>query len=515
MKTDPSSVAASDRPENGESPLRRIPNLKLLALIAFLIGVSVTLMQRPWTQPEGGDEAIWDYVAQCIVRGQAPYRDVVEIKAPLGAYMSAAAMVVGRTAGLRDVIAVRLLNVLMVGCLSAVTFLAAAAFLRSRLAACLAFLVLLTPSHFAHWMVSGTEPKLPMILFGMFSVLFIAKEKPFLAGFFSMLSCLCWQPGLMFTGVALLMFSRYFTSWRDLAAMKALLGAAVPLAVLLLYFYSIGALTDLWIWTVAYNLRVYAPETSRGLLAALGVLWRVALRVFSLDLILVALAAAGLIIFAVEQVKARLRNDTARDPRSLLRDAIVILPLVYLAFCLINFQSGPDLIPLFPFIGMFAGWLIVKLGAAGFDRGLARHLPAALLILLVVLITFRSLAYRVEPVLTLADQEREFAAISKVLEPDDKIYVHGTVEILVLLNRPNLNPYIYLDRGKDDWIARGTPGGFRTFIDEMKASSPKVVAISRAGKVAHRAELTQWVEKNYDVMKLAGYGDEIFLRRQR
>ena len=116
--------------------------------------------------------------------------------------------------------------------------------------------------------------------------------------------------------------------------------------------------------------------------------------------------------------------------------------------------------------------------------------------------------------MTLSDQEREFTLISTVLTPDDKIYVHGDVEILVLLNMPNLNPYVYLDRGKDDWIARRTSGGFRLFIDEMEAASPKVVAISRLGKVAHRAELMQWVENHYDPMKLPGY-DEIYLRRLR
>jgi len=168
------------------------PNLKLLALAAFLIGASVTLTHRPWSQPEGGDEAIWDYVAQCIVRGQAPYRDVVEIKTPLSAYLSAAAIQAGRSAGLSDVMAVRLLNVLMAGSLSAITVLVAATYLRSRMAAFIAFLIPLTPTHFADWVAAGTEPKLPMILFGMCSLPLIAKRKPFWVGFFSMLACLCW-----------------------------------------------------------------------------------------------------------------------------------------------------------------------------------------------------------------------------------------------------------------------------------------------------------------------------------
>ena len=111
------------------------------------------------------------------------------------------------------------------------------------------------------------------------------------------------------------------------------------------------------------------------------------------------------------------------------------------------------------------------------------------------------------------DQQKEFREVLKVLVPDDRIYVHGSVEILVLLNTPNLNPYIFLDRGKDDWIARRIPGGFPAIINEMESSAPKVVAISRLGKVAHRAELRQWVDDHYDQIELAGY-EGVYLRRQ-
>jgi len=58
----------------------------------------------------------------------------------------------------------------------------------------------------------------------MVSLLMIAKDKPFWAGVCSMLSCLSWQPGLLFTGVAILIFSRYLTSWRDWRALKVTLG---------------------------------------------------------------------------------------------------------------------------------------------------------------------------------------------------------------------------------------------------------------------------------------------------
>src|SRR5215470_3290236 len=58
----------------------------------FLYGVGIALLYRPLSQRETGDAAIWDYVAQCILRGQVLYRDVIEIKGPGSAYLSALAM---------------------------------------------------------------------------------------------------------------------------------------------------------------------------------------------------------------------------------------------------------------------------------------------------------------------------------------------------------------------------------------------------------------------------------------
>ena len=123
--------------------------------------MAVMLAYRPWNQVEGGDPAVYDYIAQSILRGQLPYRDVVDIKAPGGGYLSALAMSAGNFIGVRDVIAVRLMNVMLVGLLSAATYLVAEAFLKQRLLGVLAFLIPLMPEHFATMLISGTQPKLP------------------------------------------------------------------------------------------------------------------------------------------------------------------------------------------------------------------------------------------------------------------------------------------------------------------------------------------------------------------
>src|SRR6185436_12605915 len=102
---------------------------------------------------------LYDYIAQCIVRGQTPYKDVIDIKAPGSFYISALAMQAGRAVGIRDIIAARLLHILLAGLLSALVYLVAEAYLRDRFAAVLAVLVLLTLPHFALWTVGSGQPK--------------------------------------------------------------------------------------------------------------------------------------------------------------------------------------------------------------------------------------------------------------------------------------------------------------------------------------------------------------------
>lgn len=495
--------------------------LWILAATAFAVSVGVMLMHRPWNQIEAGDEAIWDYVAQSILRGQIPYRDVVEIKTPLSAYMGALAILAGKLVGLRDVMAIRTLHVLMVGLLSTITFLVGKIYLRDRLGAVIGFLVPLASWHFAEWMAAGTEPKLPMTLFGMLSLLLIARDRPFWAGFCSMLSCLCWQPGLLFAGAVLVVASNYLTTWRDGRALKVVGGAVVPLAVLLAYFFSVGGLGDLWDWTIRYNYSVYAPETMRASGDALTHLWKVLLRVFGAGIVLVAISLIGLVMFGIERVRDRLRKETP-PRRYMFRDALLIPPLVYLAFCLVNFQSGPDLIPFFPFIGLFAGWFFVEtselisasrlLTRVTFARSRPRLLLRSAVVIVLVLVLYRSVVSAFERGPRLQDQDRAFEAVSSRLAPGDRIYVHGMAELLVLLDRANLNPYIFLDRSKDDYVARKAGDGFGRVVDQMDLLAPKIVALSRLSKVAHRAELEDWARVHYDKLDVPGY-DSIYIRK--
>lgn len=483
---------------------------KRLMLIAFLLGVLVMTFYRPLSRPEVGDPTIYDYVAQSILRGQLPYRDVIDIKSPGSQYLSAAAIKVSGVFGLRDIFAIRVLYVALVGLLCVVTCLVADAYLSSRFAAAIAFLIPLLREPIAKLFIAGTQPKLPMMIFGLLSLLMIARNRPLSAGIFSMLSCLCWQPGLMFTGTAVLIFSRYLTSWRDLKTIKVVVGAAIPLAIVLGYFYSRGALGDLWAWTITYNYSVFGPEAGPSLAAALRHIWVMSRGVFQKEILFVLLSVAGFAVFLFERLRQKRGGRAALRSQELFKDAIVFPPAIYFAFMLVNFQGPADLIPLFPFIGMFAGWLVVRclrwLESAApakkwFSENTATILETAAIAAILIVLVYRAGTFKLHG-LRLQDQDTAMQQLRQQLQPGDRFFDHGAAEILVLLNVPNLNPYIDLDWGKDEFVMARRGVTFQQIIDEIEAAAPKYVSIARLRKVYHRRELESWYDEHYEPLDL-------------
>jgi hypothetical protein len=450
-----------------------------------------------------------------------PYRDVIDPKGPGAMYASALAMAIGRALGLNDVLAVRLFYILMAGLLSTAGYLVADTYLESKWAAVLAFLVPMIPSHYALMMVSGTQPKLLMMLFGMLSLLMVARDRPLLAGFLSMLSCICWQPGLMFAGIAFLIFSRYLTVWRDKRAIKVVAGAVVPLASIFLYFALKGALSDMWAWAFTYDYSVFMPEGKRPVRAALSHLAEIVSQVFGSHVVFLYLAALGLLIFILIRIRAKFVLKPALQDRSLFKDAIIMPPVIYLFFCVINFQGGPDLIPFFAFIGIFAAFFFLEaarslsairlLGSGSRGLDLGQLIPAAAAMLVFVTIVVVAGSYKREG-RSLAEQYQDVEVIANLLKPEDKVYVHGPAEILVLLKRQNMNPYIALNSGADSFIASRTPGGFQAVMDQMEAQAPKIVAMGRLRNVRHRAELEEWVDLHYERLPLP-HLESVYIRK--
>jgi hypothetical protein len=492
---------------------------RLILFSVFIFAFGLTLYNGKILSPERGDPARWDYTAQSIVRGQIPYRDVVELKTPLSAYISALVIVAGRAAGINELIAIRYVGIVLACLLLVVVFAVTEAYTNNRLAALIAVLAPLSVERFYSWGATGTEPKISMILFGLLSLLLISKNKPFWAGVASMFSCLCWQPGLMFAGVAVLVFSRYLRSWRDLRAAKTIAGASVPLLVTLLYFYCAGALRDLWIWCFWFDLTVYASDVHRSLSEQISHIAGVTYRVLGKPgVIFLAAGALGYLAVLIGTLRKR-RTDDAALPGSTPAVALLIPPAIYVAYWRFDFNSGPYLIPIVPFAAIFAGWLVsrwIRLIPSRSQNSRERPvicreyagLVAVALLTVVAVATSAGTKYRDT---TLGDEYAALEVLRAILLPEDKIWAQGEVNILVLLDRPSVSKHIWFDRGKDDFAAAEKPGGFQQVLGEIDAQQPRFVEMGRIETVHHSAELEAWLAEEYKPLPTLSI--EVYVRK--
>jgi len=490
--------------------------------IVLTVATIVYVQTQFLKQPSGGDYANWDYMAQVIVRGGVPYRDAVNIKSPLSAYIGATAVVATRPFGVRDVFAIRIVFIILSALTVALTFLVAREYFSDARTALLAATILLTIEPFISMNIRGIQPKTPMVLFGLVALWAIAKERVYTAGVLAMLSALSWQPGLLFLGVAVLGFSRYFTRWRDLKLAKLLIGALMPLTIVLAYFWIAGALTDFYRWNIHYNATVYAPHEARSLSNLFDHLSEMLNGSLRNSRVYFYIAAIGLFIAFARELK----RGSERGARSLFdlsrTHAVIMAPLVYFGFCMIDIQGRPDVIPLLPFVAMFSAFafgfvvtreanLITRVWSKA-NGSVITNIGFVIVFGLVIIIGRNGFSQRlVFP--TLQDQDDGVAEIVSHLRAEDKVFVHGTTEILVLSGLSNASKYFYLDRGKDQYLDQIEPGGFEGWLERLKSERPKVIALGRIAPFNRIDELQVWVAQEYDLRANSVF--TYYLRRDR
>jgi hypothetical protein len=473
--------------------------------IVVIAGCAVYAQTQFWNQPSVGDRANWDYFAQVIARGGVPYRDVVNIKSPLSAYIGAVAILISKPLGINQVLAIRVTFISLAVLTLGLTFLVALDYFRSTRIALFTATVMLTFDVFARLSGGGIQPKTAMALFGLIALWATIKDRPFIAGISGMLSALSWQPGLLFVGTAGLAFSRYLTSWRDKRAAKMLAGAAIPLAILLAYFWATGALRSFYLWNIHFNATVYGPNESRSLDEFFKHLAKLLEGPFRNSRDYFYLSLAGLCIVIWRESARVIKYGRGRFLERASTHAVVVAPLVYFGFCMIDIQGPPDLIPLLPFVAIFAAvtieFMIARIGDLA--SRMRRNRPAVerwASVAVIAFVVYRNVsgAFLFERGFpTLKDQRPAVEEITSHLEAGDKIFVYGRTEILVLSGLDNIGKYFLLDRGKARYLDQVEPGGFEGWINLLKAERPKIVVLDRIGNDEALKPLEDWVGAEY------------------
>ncbi|MEW6369101.1 MAG: DolP-mannose mannosyltransferase [Acidobacteriota bacterium] len=464
---------------SGSTPGR--PPVLDIALTAA-ITTCIFLLFRPWEQPLVRDISIWDHVAQVIADGGVPYRDVVEIKTPLSAYLAAPAILFGRLLGIADVVSIRIVF-FVIGVVLVLAVRALGARLFDADVGLVASLMTAGIDPLAEWSASGIQPKVPFVLFGIVAILLAMRDRPVASGAVVALSALCWQPGCLFILPAALALG---PGLRRLT--RLLLGFLLPLGLCVLYFTLAGAVADLYNWTIAFPFGPYVAKYIRSLSGARDTCWKLLTTYYSREIPLLAISAAGLAWSLATAVRRRI--DRTEPLRLML--AGIAAPACLVGLVLLNVQGESDLFPIFPFIAPFASFALVHCMRLALSPGLALFVSAAVCI---GWSASDSLFYRLPS--TLQDEIEALEPAAALLGPNDRVWAHGDVQFLVLFNLRSVSPHLYLDRGKDAFLDRIEPDGFRKMLDGLEAAAPKIVVLGRKGTMQRDDEVVAWVRSHY------------------
>jgi hypothetical protein len=487
---------------------QRLVEMSSVCLPVALMALAVVVYAhfRFWERPAEGDPAIWDYMTQIVRRGGVPYLDAVDFKTPLSAYIGAAAVSLAQPFGLRDIFALRITFLLLASMTVALTFEVARDYFASTRIALLSALLMISFNAFPDWNSSGVEPKTLTALFGLAVLMMVHRKRPLLAGFFGMLAALSWQPGLLFVGVAGLAFSGYLARWRDRRVFEVVLGATVPLAMFIVYFWALGALKDVYLWTVHFNYTIHGPRGIEAGETLSGRIWPLIQSEFVGEQLYFWLAVLGLLITPLLNLKHAKRNGWRALRDTAPRHAIVIAPITYLAFCAVSLQGGRDLIPLLPFVAMFAAAAVIFLldwavqGLARLGPGELIRLPPLFFAVTCILVFKSTVADAIflKPVLpTLSLQEREVAQYAGHLDSGDTIFTHGSHGALVLLGLSSSSKYHHLNRRLEGYIDLVEPGGFDGWLERLRAQPPRMAILARGRSMAYEERIEAWLRQDY------------------
>jgi hypothetical protein len=434
-------------------------------LVAFVVyalhGFQNSLERDPGTFVYGGQQ---------FVHGTPPYEGIFNSVGPLGDMVAGVGTGLGRLIGLDDLTGARLIYlVLSAACVAALSVLAREA-LRSRAAGLLAPAAFLTFASFLKLATDGPREKTVMVLCLELALLLLLRRRWFGAGVLTALATLTWQPVIVPALVAAAVAILTSRTPRLRAGAAYVLGGVLPTALLVVYFAAEDALKVAWWGFVSVNLGTTQPSILDS--------WRLLTGDYGWSLVLVVLGLAGsLTLGAVAIMRSRKDGVLGDVDRSLLVLGSGALVAVLWTCYAIN--GAADLFVVLPF---------AALGVAASLLALAWHVrPVTARRLCVAGVAVAVAAAGVEAVASrdalLPQERRNVTRMADAVPPGSTVISIYAPEVLVLLHRPNPDPWqlssFTISRFLDDHLE----GGLSGYADDISRRQPALIAVGRKATI--------------------------------
>jgi hypothetical protein len=419
------------------------------------------------------DDSVYLYSGQQLARGVPPYLSTFDAKTPMAPILCGVGALLGDALGVESVLAVRVFFLGLSALCAVALYLLALELLRSRWAGVIAALVFVGFWGFGTHALSGPRAKTPMVLFEILCLLFAARRSWGLATGFGWLAFWTWQPAGLFpaaaTAVALLGAGGGPEFWRRLRLCA--LGAAVPLAGILLLFLALGGLRELvqdaFVFNFGFLERTSAPWAQK-LWKPFSVIGRAYTRM-QVPIWLGLASVFALYPWRLSKHDWSPRRWLAHDPFALL---LVTYPIPFL-WSFKDFQDYPDFFIFLPY---------VALGFAALVGLVLQRLPqraqhSLLLTLALGLVGASADQYWSQRSYELREQREHATQVAALAGPDSRIVSIGAPQSLVLLRKTNPNPYIFLCCGIEKWIAAGRPSGLGGWLRQITDARPDAIVV--------------------------------------
>jgi hypothetical protein len=441
------------------------------------------------------DDAIYLYSGQELLAGVPPFVSIFDIKGPVATMPFALGIGIGRILGLDDVYGARLLFAVIaaVACLG--IYYVSFSLTGSRSAGVLAALAFLCYLGFTRHAVSGPRPKVAMVTFAVWSIYFATAEKYLVAGLFGSMAALIWQPAILFpVSIALQAILRGGNTHQCFARLtRVIVGSLFPALVVVIYYASVGALTEMWDGVFLFHIRYLQRES-------IQLVSRLALNIakgFNEMLYLTFLGATIVPLWFFREMLVY--GPTHAHVKSRL--AFFVSFVLSIIWTCVDLQGYPDLFLLLPFtavgFAVFMNWAVQGVGSCKEKNRNVLVFRCLLVSLLALTLCFTAIHVVQTGKESGLDSQKSWARqIKSLVGTDGKILSIGRPEVLVILGLKNPNPFPVIIGGYDLYIDATTPGGFTQFLHSLKTFSPDIVVYGHTeGK--HTGEISAWLSEHY------------------
>lgn len=478
-----------------------------VVIAALLLGASVfAFSQNGFEGRLSRDQGNLVYSGQQMAKGVPPYVSLFNHTGPLSPLIAGAAIIVTDALNVDDVFAVRMVFCALSALAVVALYWLATTLFGSRSVGLLSAIVFIGLEGFARDAGSGPRVKTPMVLFEILCLLFAARKNWFSAGLFGSLALLVWQPAGFYAVTAVVVAALQSARGRERSSSltRAIAGTLLPIVLVSGYFVYKNAFVEFVNSAVLFNL-YYVERVPTTLIQHFANPIAAVYRSYPLGvlpIVLGLLATAAVYVWRVRENDGSISKLMATDRFA----AFLVSFLAMVIWSLVDFQGGPDLFVLLPYVAIGFGWLlhlalsrmmeILQIGQA------ARR--AVLAVLCVILVMTEAGYYRKTRNEGLQEQRRLAQQIEDEFGRDCRLVSISSPEILVLLNKTNPNRYLFIASGIDNLIDATEAGGFEGWLRQLEAYDAPVIAL---GPITGRRTqmVMDWLNAHYEERKVGSW----------